>query len=898
MKYTPLTEKTFNFVESCLEETLKPILIVSPSKKNLSISLSARLLKKFWMEDLNNQPNPFKSKDIIKITIPKSINGTKNNTTIKAKVVSTEQTVVKLKFSDESIDCVSRSIYHLYQYATVDNSEVGLSSFTRFTTQLKSLIHSDIENNPWSKFLGVDYPVPTGKLASKVYFIAGRGNVEDSREFIESVGLRDALNGGLIVEESLKNFAEGLEENKKRQEKIKSFIQVFNTVFSSGFNQKKDKLKEIFGDISEKLKQNNIEITELKLLLNHFLTELINNGFTDKHQSLNNIIKILPEYTLNEFKISLVKSVVIDGCDIVASYSNIIKTLLELKIANYTKKRKELITNFHRDFHDIFCLNWDRIKINKLNEINAYNQYLDEQAFRLCRKFQNQKVTIEAFNDATNIIEKFFNAFEIRGLLRRIDGFEGIKNAYTIHLRPVVYWVKNIPGSIEISKYIIEAINSFQKTYDLIRSLFNVQEPYIVYLFDEFLTLFSNQGGIINNSKTFDNLPVHSMYFKQTFGKLAESELPLTNCQLENTEIQTLVFTGTPYEEVKQFYLRKAIFEDFDNIYFLGFCKEAENVYQRFVYNTNSFNRSILDILPVNYFPFWEPIVELDTAVTYLNERCYEYDNEAEPINEEIDFDDVQNLIEITRFRINDKDDFSGTNADNDSKVAVNILELDGNKSVFIKKKGARKLLVLKKNKSFDKGDWDDIKPGDRVFTYVITRQDTLQMRGENTIDATVFQDLDIWYEKLRKLYEDFNQNYINLAQWLNDLKNEKKLSNSNPEPSNLRNWMHKDRFINAPEKENLHLILLAAKTDNLASEFKWIMNAKKKVEKLDRSNRESAINQIKLYIVKNDIQSSYEFLINVNLVPIKVKHGVVKHKMEIDNFKVDQDRINIILDI
>ena len=906
MKYTPLTEKTFNFVESCLEETLKPILIVSPSKKNLSISLSARLLKKFWMEDLNNQPNPFKSKDIIKITIPKSINGTKNNTTIKAKVVSTEQTVVKLKFSDESIDCVSRSIYHLYQYATVDNSEVGLSSFTRFTTQLKSLIHSDIENNPWSKFLGVDYPVPTGKLASKVYFIAGRGNVEDSREFIETMGLKDIFNNSLIFGESLRDLADNFKNNQEAQYKISFFIQAFNGLFDTDFDPEEGELNEKLHCIQKELLHDGINIAEFRQLLDKFLEELHIKDYSKKHQSLLNIItQFLPNIPLNNFNLSLLKSIIIDGTELSSEYTNLINKLLANKVpiivisdyANYTMKRKELIKNFFLDFSNTtFLLNWNKAKINSLEEIVTLDQYLDKEAYSFCKKYHNQSVTIVAFNDATNIIDRFFNAFEIHGLLRRIDGFEGIKNVYTIYLRPVVYWVKNIPGSIEITKDIIEAVNNFQETYDLIRIQLNAQEPDIVNLLDVFLTLFSNKGGTINNSKTLDNLPVRSMYFKQTFGRLAENELLLTNFQLQNTEIQTLVFTGTPYEEVKQFYLRKAIFEDFENVYFLGFCKEAENVYRRFINDTISFNRGIHDILPVNYFPFWESIVELETDFTYLNERCYEYKNEAEPINENIDFDELQDLIELARYQVNDREDSLSGYKDKDTKVLVNILELDGNKSVFIKKTGARKLLVLKKNKNFDKSDWDDINPGDRVFTYVITRHDTLEMRGENTLGELVFKDLDIWYEKLKEMWEIFNESFIDLAEKLNEFKIERNLLNSNPEPSNLRNWLHKGRIINAPEKDNLKLILLAAGTTNVNDLSKKIMTAKRRVEKFDRKNRDDIKIQIEKYINKHDIEESDEFTVIVNSVHIVVKHGVVKHKMETSNLKIEQDKVGVIL--
>jgi len=905
MNCTPLTEKTFDFVESCLNEKLRPIFLIYPSKKNFGISLSARMLKNYWLEDLNNQPNTFKTGDKIKITIPPNLISNNSNINLFIKVISPNNQFVNITFKPDSTNTIiSLNSSWIYKYGVITDETNKLTKSNRFIECFNRLKSADSNKNPWVQFLGVKDTVTKAQLTSKVYFIVGRGNVEDSRNYIEGMGLKDLFKDGLIFKESLKDFADNLATDQERHAKINTFIRVFNDLFGSKFEPDEDELNISFLRIQEKLCQGNIDIAELRPLLNQFLEELFDIGNADKYKSLGNIMKILPEVILNDFDISLVKSVIIDGTEYIDAYSNTIEKLIALKIpvivlsdyANYSKKRKELTKNFQRAFPKVFCLNWDKIKINGLGEIELKKQYLDTEAFRLSRKYLNQIVTIEAFNDDSNIMDKLFYAFEIGGLLRRVEGFEGIKNVYTIYLRPVVYWLKNIPGQIILINDVIDAVSNFKNTYNLIRNQLGAQATDIVAILDEFLVFFSGEEGLINNSKSLDNLPEHLKYFNQAFDRLAGNELPLTNGQLENTENQTLVFTGTPYEEVKQFYLRKAIFEDFENIYFLGFCKEAENVYQRFINDTISFNRSIHDSLPVNYVPFWESIVELETDVTYLNERCSEYKNEAEPIKEDIDFDEVQDLIELARYQVNDRDDFSGGITDKDTKVLVNILELDGNKSVFIKKTGARKLLVLKKNKKFDKSDWDEINPGDRVFTYVITRHDTLEMRGENTLDELVFKDLDIWYEKLKEMWQNFNESFIDLAEMLNKIKIEKNLLNSNPEPSNLRNWLHKERMINAPEKDNLKLILLAAKTSDVNDVSKKIMSAKRRVEKFDRKNRDDIKKQIEKYITKYDIEESDEFTLVVNSVSIVVKHGVVKHKMETVNLKMEQDKIGIII--
>jgi hypothetical protein len=124
------------------------------------------------------------------------------------------------------------------------------------------------------------------------------------------------------------------------------------------------------------------------------------------------------------------------------------------------------------------------------------------------------------------------------------------------------------------------------------------------------------------------------------------------------------------------------------------------------------------------------------------------------------------------------------------------------------------------------------------------------------------------------------------------------KINYSNPEPSNLRNWMHKDRIINAPEEENLKLILYAAKTPNVEEEFKKIMNAKKKVEKLDRHNRENIKLQIEKFINRNNLAESDNFSIMINSISIIVNHGIVKHKIEPFDLKMEHDKIGIVLSL
>ena len=906
MLHSPITEHTFRFIVSSFGGN-RPVFIACPSKKKLGLSLSVRMLKEFWTYDLSVLPNEFQIDDIITITIPPSISGKKNNQNASAKVVAINHEMIKLRFIDNKSEKgyleVEYRVESISILAKVDRSETNLSTYGKFEEMRHFLLKADTNNNPWSKFLGVDYAVSNSKLCSKVYFISGRGNVEQSRSYLERVGLYDTLKDGLMIKESLKDLADRLASNQERQNSMNNFIQRFNDVFRPDFEAEEEVINETLVLIQEMLVPQSIDNVELRDNLQAMLSLLENNGYS-QHISLKNIInQFLPNINANSLDITKVKSVIIDGVELAAPYSSTIRTLIAKKIpvtvlsdyANFTQDNKELIRNFRRDFPESYVLNWNKAKISLIHEAVEEEECLDKEAYILCRKYRKQNVVIEAFNDDSSVIDRFFTAFEIRGLLRRVEGFEGIKNVYTIHLRPIVYWIKNIPGQITVTDEILDAVNCFRMTYDIIRDQLNAHAVDVVSHLDAFLGLFDAEPGMINNSKKLGNLPNQSKYFNQTFYRLGEQELPLPYDEPENSEEQTLVvFTGTPFEERKYFYLLKTLFEDFEDVYFLGFCKEAESVYNRFLSDTNNFNTQINDNVPANFIPFWNDAVDPDNNILYLNENCLKKGNVADDFDEKYDFDKIQEQIELDRYR-RIETELPGFESEKGRKEKVNILELEKGMSVFLPKKGGKKIFVLTSKNEFVSGEWEDINVGDRVFTYSLTRQDNLKMRGKNSIEESVFVDLDFWYEELRKMWLDCGENFSALARKLQAIKNENSFTEANPEPYNLRNWLRTDRHINAPERDNLYVILRAARITNFKEQYKKIMVAKRKVERLDDKNREAIKKQIQSYCKKYSIEESEPFTIIVNPVPIVINHGIVKLKLAPADLVMEHDGIGII---
>jgi len=926
--FSELTEQTFNFFSSCCEEELRPIFVVAPSKKKLGISLSARILKTFWLQDLTNRPNSFKNGDIIEFSIPPNTIGKKKSTNLVIKIRSrgiinkTQGSTKRIEYKivPETSDAASHfnlefdsaddnKIHEfiiqrewIEKYGNKTRKGVSLTKSKLFIDKFNEFKNSELEKYPLAKFLGVDSPVTKSQLRSKVYYITGRGHVEESRNYLQSKGLEDIVKEGLVVKESLKDFAYVLANNQDRKKKLITFRNFFNGLFGLEFEPEETSIKKNLQLIHLQLSAPIVGMEKLVNQLDNLKDILVKNNYSDKALSLENIINnFLPDLNETTFDISLVKCIILDEPELAIEYSNAINELIAKKIpviilsdyANYKNSSRETFQNLTQNIlNKRYQLNWKTNKIIAVKDRKPTDNCLDYETYNLCKRYLEQKICINAYVDKSNIIDKFFYSFEILGALRQLEGFEGVKSAYSNHLRPVIYWLKNSPTEVEVTNEVRSAIESFSLIYNQIRNQLSSNSKKITHLLDEILNLLENNTSIIN-SKELNISSDDIVYFNQIFYRLGEKYLPLPKLKGN-----TILFTGTPFEEGKYYFLRKELFENFSDTYFFGFCNEAENIYNRFIIATNQFNNQINDLLPRTYIPFWNNNDPSDKNIIYLHEKCDSLENDVKLTNLTNDFDELQQKIELDKYQNHDKLSNSNDDSGRATNFPVNIIELEGNKLVFLKKNGASKILVLNRNNRFEKADWEEIKPGDRVFTYIFTRKDTLEMRGDLIVDNSVFEDLDNWYDKLQNLLMKFSGNYTALSHMLNALKNENKLTQANPEISNLRNWSHKSRFINAPESENLKLILLAASSSKIDEEYKKIMIAKRIVEKNDRRNRESIRNEIDQYIRRNRLSNFGEFFVNINTVSILIKHGIVKHKMSPENLNIELDKIGIITNI
>lgn len=898
--FSKITEYSYEYFNHCFKyENKQPLLILSPSKSNFGISLSAYVLKKKWLEDIGIQNNHFKRGDVIRIAIPPKSFDNKKKINLHAKVESVINDKVKLSFSDFSNTILETRISWFLDFASVEsNSNISLSNSEKFRSWINKLQKQNVENNSWSKFLEVDFSVPKEKLTSKVYFISGKNNVEESKLFLNNKGISNSvlLNENLIIKESLKFLAEHFEGQTDLTSKNNFFSIAFLRMFPVDFQCELTEINQSLIDLREAISTNNLNTDDFRIRIN-YLKELLNKNSFSEFESLCNIVEDYLITVDDVVNLNNIKCIVINDVDLVNNYVNTIKEILKRDIgvivlndyANYTIQSKEKINKFKINFPESYCLNWNRGKINVLEGFSLNKDCLDYQVNYFNFKYFNQQISLKSNIDISNEIDNFFHRFEINGALRKIEGYEKLKELYANHLRPVLYFIKNTPGVINIQKDVFEYIKPFVDYLNEIKSIFRGNYSDICEMLLKIINLITDDKPIVN-SKLTSALKTDSFSFQQNYESLLKIDFDLEN---KKNKYSNIVYYGTPLGEVKYRYLCKSIFEDFLNIEFYGFCKETENVYKRFILDNVKFNASLIDKFPDSLQPFWDIKAITNDNIKYDKcEDCLSDDIIVDQNNED-SFEAVQEEIEI-KYKYRSYFESNNLNNEGYSREKVNVLELDKMMKIFLPKKRKLKLFCLRNGNDFN-GDWERILPGDRVFTYLISRKTNLEMRIKTGQDLSVFGDMDIWFKGLQDLFIQYGNDIKALSNFLKSIKASTLIENANPEVYNIRNWLNPARYINVPEDGNLMVILKAINVTNINEVSKRIKLAERKVRRFDDNNRESIKKEIKKYISRNNISDGNNFTIIVNKVEINVFHGIVVHKIDSNDIEVHSDKIGYI---
>jgi len=882
------TKFTNDFIRSYIENINKqPLLLMFPSKKNIGISICLSMLKEYWLNDIENYDSQinFKKGDILKITLPPIIGIRKNTIVKRIKCEGFINGSVKIIDIDKVATTVS--LVHYERYMIADNSNKKLNKFTDFAIARRQLFKS--ETNPYSSFLKLDYYLNPNRLKSKIYFICGNGLIGNTRNFIEKFKLNN-LNlekESLYIKEDLNdfnNFFLNIDENQNI-----SFSEIVTTILNSFDETFSDEIIDLKIEILSNIENNTINSEQFRKLYNNLIEELEDDNNIRANNSaiaLSHQINLL--HTSDDL-LNNVKFVIINNVKIANENQNTIKKLLNINIpviiladrALYKKENRENQDLFINNNKECYRLNWNREKLMYLEETIDKDNW-DYIPFKLSKRYLNQKIIISK-NNRNDEEDRLYSYFEIEGNLKELNGNEQLKKDYYDYLRPVIYWFKNSTGelSLNIPMYINDALNKFQDSFNMVTISLNQTNPNLNNNFKKIIEVFKS---FTSNGKilTFGN----SFVFNQTFS-IFNDEGYNFNINVNNVfdkiySVEKIVFTGYPYKEYSKSYLNYSIFEKYiSNIEILTWCREGQSI-ENNIRKTIIAAEKISDNLPEGFTKFYKNDEYILHERLLVKGDCKQFDNINDVDDFEINQKDLENNYQYANY--------SGKETEHLKKVTV--IEFAGNKKMFMASN--TKILTLKNSGSLENCKWEEIRPYDIVFIFKLTRQMNIDMRPDSDISGN-FKKMDLWYEELKKLFVFLNEKTLLLHAKLIEINHTHNLG-GNPEIYNIKNWLHKERYINAPDPKNLKLILTAAKIPNIEEMMNSIYKSKKSIEKEDRNNRKI----IKIAITKEMKISSEKtprkFIIQVNGVRITVHQEVVLEKKDPENLMVEVGQIGIIL--
>jgi len=883
-KTISVIEKYFDFIKN--EDYEKTFLLIFPSKKNIGISISLTLLNNFWKKDLDNFQNntEYKQGDLLKIILPPVEGIRKNKVQRRARCISANAFSIKIGCKD--IDQAEIPLKHYEKYIEIENGNFPLSNISDFIAAKNELFKNEV--NHYTEFLGLDYYVNPDHLVSKIYFICGHGLVGQNKDFLNQFNLDNIFldNQHFLLKENMLEFQDFFSTINEAQEDNQFFKEtVTNKLFEidDHYSEELLRIKQI---LLNKLNGNEFENSCFLKLYNDLISEFEDNDLIEQFSNLKQYLKVQDNLLDN------IRCIIIENPELANQNQNIINQLVVRKIpvliladrSLYKKNDRESLNIFLTNNQNCFILNWSRESISKIRE-DETESFWDNEALTFSKRFQRQRIRINKKKD-NHFLDELFVFFELKNNIKKLEGFEQLKQDYYDYLRPVVYWFKNSTGKISKSNIpdsINGALNLFNQSFsiysnNLKSSNLELYEK-IIQLLNEFETFEQNSKTIPPDKDHIFNQKIEflndQMYFFESL-----SETHVFNISKRASKI---LFTGYPYKEYSTSFLNNAIFDVFiPEIDILAWCNEG-NLIEKSIQKSLSIPDKIKDNLPNEVSLFKAEITPILEYQLVITGDCTDTD-----LSNFEDYESTQKNIEsnirFAKYSIGDSENLR----------KVKILCFSENRKVFIESK--TKLLTLNGKLSFNECNWDEIQTGDKVFIYNLTRQMNIEMRPETAIAENLLI-MDSWFVCLNYLIQESNYNFTVLESVLKKFNTEWGY-NANPEIYNLRNWLNEERVTNVPDPNNLKLILrtLYNEMPNVDSvienKMKKIYSAKKIVEKEDRRNR----NEIKEAIKKSYKNASENFTIYVNNVAIEIQMLIIQEKLNPDNFAVDSKQIGIVI--
>jgi len=788
-RFSPLMKVSATIsLEYCnqIDNINAPLLFTFPNKSLSSLWLSVSLLTNFYFEDyIENSilklEEKFKKGDKIKI----------HDTIAEVEKVGNETLIIAFK-NNPGIEISTKNIKFFDSISVVEKSR-KLQLLTRFNKLKKK---SKEERNVISRILEPKNNVKINQenLKSKILLIAGNGNVKRIKESL--------YNEKIYNVELMKIFPEG--KNLIIRKDLKSYIVDDNLyesklkIFSANFKKfieisDSDLLRSCLTDL----------LIDDKVCINKHFDEVFNAIIEDFIDEEPNLMKLFAIYPGVSDKIPKdLKAIIINDITQYIIYKNTIDYFISKDIPvifvtdrkidksdeiNYFDKLFDLYPEFNR-------VNWNQSKIRKLINFDEDLPFLDNKLWKIAKRYSIQNIVIDAQykHDLDKLIPK------LSMLIRNIEGFEDLQLSYFKNLYRVLFALKNSGSTSDI---IHKLVNEFEISYISVKDSGLSNELRV--LIDKVIRISKDFRG---NSKL---IQINDKVFSQIFLEKEENKYFIPIGSKGKSEIigfDSIQFSGYPYNEYSGKYLINSIFKNyFSNVKLT--CWEFEGdmtfkylrrrlVASYFVENINfktEFNR---DLLLSN-----EDIqLEVDSMLKIKLNNTMLIDYEL-PIDETVDSD-------LYKFRYKN---YHVTDSSLDF-VNCNIINFIDDSFMFLSKTG--KILAEVEddngNISIREASFSELSNGSRVFKYKRDRETYRKIVSHNKKLTENIDDLYQWKEYLLSLYYKYDKNIATLQNFLQEIKENNGLKESNPTRQNIRRWIFDESTLK-PSKHNVELFLLAS---------------------------------------------------------------------------------------
>lgn len=819
---------SFNYIKTAAEQDNKPLIIGIPYKGDLSLILSAGLMKNFFIEDYLLHSGEHFSKLQLKNGDGIKIFGMQT-----AWISSTSNRNGKIKLKQIGPGSYGEQIEH-FSIRNIKNEwlpyikKLGREStrIINFKTFYDRIKEHRVKRTALDKFLDYNekgFGIPSQALYSNLILVSGRGRkaktIQKLKEYqVHGEPFFNILikTGGLKVLTNLKSYIDCFDNTAK--EKFEKFISYAKKIFQSVPEYDS-------GNLLKHLTDLDIHSSTFLDNLEDFESFIEDNELTVIKNHLNKLKEVFPEKQ-NEIPENL-RGIIIDDPSVLNEYPNTIQGFLKKKIPVI------VLTDFNEEnineaiLDKSFRFYFSKKKINYLIQ-NSEEEVYDNNILTKNKNFLYQSFHVELFND---------DGFEdliitISGLFLKLEGFEDLKNDYWKIAYPTLYLFKNSPQS-DFSEY-RHLLSPFLKSYKKVKE----QLPNDINEFIDLLYCWEGKNNKKAKEKGVGFNQIITLNNQTNYFNFKEGLLQSTY-SLKGT-IQSITFTGVPYKEYYQKNIIKA---------FSSYCIPH---IQLLLYN-KEFGRvkaQINQFLFLNYFEDYLP---------FIGEISHEYLFSKEDINNE-----VSSFITIDRIQ-------------ESNDVEIDLVKDDFHQQYISLK---RNQYISTKNDdhvidcltiNFSTEEWMFISKNSRLYIASEENDDvilTLKVLPSqvNRWDLMILYNLDVsQLTFLASKNQPLRSSIVKLGMWrkiIVDALNEKSLlefyselesirtereKEANPSIQNLRNWCN-DKDLIAPMKQNLSLILRYANKHDKLDE---IWQAKKDVIAFRNTIRREIRNKLKSRLPK-----------------------------------------------